>query len=293
MPFQALDTAADDAPTGTTSRSGINVGTATASFAGNRPRRKSGDIGFTGRDGNFVICHRGGILQLGGGLLSQRICIPLSNTIVDICENMTTHTDGGTMNWGLQPTADERLPTGFMQSFRLFADNKYADMCIKASRVSDPIRVSDSFELEKDLAMGSIIYDVTIAPQGFETETGAVHDSSTLRMRFSFDETGNTLLASKASLSIHFQKDIFVRTEGLFSLATKRVQVEATDGMVLNGGSLTHVKGSVVKLGPGASPVAYQGSPVEILFPYTPQMGAPTPFRVPGFITLGRPGVLV
>jgi len=294
MPFQTLDTAAADAPQGTTSRSSLNRNPVTASFAGNRPRVKGGDMGIRGRDGNFVLLHRGGVLQVGGGMLAQRLYIPLTNTITDICENMAQHTDGGTIYWGLQPTSDEtKLPTGFMQTFRLFANNKYADVRLKACRVTDPIKKSGDFDLEQDLPMGSVVYDLSIAPQGYEVETGAVHDASRLNLRFSFDETGNVLLASKGSLSINFKKDVFIRTEGLLSVNARKMSLSVKEGLVMDGGDLTHVRGKVVKLGPGSAPVAFQGSTVTVLFPFTPSPASPTPMQLVGTVDDGRQEVLV
>jgi len=85
MPPETLpDTATADAPAGTRSHGAVSKNASDSSFYGGRPRAQPGDIWLKGRDGNFVILHRGGVLQFGASELAQRICIPLGNHVMDI-----------------------------------------------------------------------------------------------------------------------------------------------------------------------------------------------------------------
>lgn len=69
-----------------------------------------GDIFLGTRDENFLILRRGGIVQIGGGPLSQRMFLPVNNTIKDFCENYSLQTFGGSLDWNVQ--RDEKTTSG-------------------------------------------------------------------------------------------------------------------------------------------------------------------------------------
>jgi hypothetical protein len=72
-----------------------------------------GDIYLGTRDENFLVLRRGGVVQIGGGPLSQRIFLPVNNTIKDFCENYGLHTLGGDLEWSIQRdvnTTDGKRP---------------------------------------------------------------------------------------------------------------------------------------------------------------------------------------
>lgn len=60
-----------------------------------------GDIYLGTRDENFLILRRGGIVQIGGGPLSQRIFFQAENTIKDFCQNYELNTLGGSLVWSV------------------------------------------------------------------------------------------------------------------------------------------------------------------------------------------------
>ena len=175
MPFENVDMATAETPKGTTSHSSPNRTSSGASFAGGRPRAKPGDIIMRGRDGNFVILHRGGVLQIGANELSQRLFIPLNNFIMDICDNYTMHAAGGSVSWGMQasPTSD-KYPTSKFETFRVYANDKYADVRISQGNIPDPVKgtLDSKADLQKN-----VNFEIAIAPQGFDPETGAVIDA--------------------------------------------------------------------------------------------------------------------
>lgn len=82
-----------------------------------RSRRQNlnpGDIYLGTRDENFLILRRGGIVQMGGGPLCQRIFLPVNNTIRDFCENYALHTIGGDLTWTVERSendTDGKRPT--------------------------------------------------------------------------------------------------------------------------------------------------------------------------------------
>lgn len=63
-----------------------------------------GDIFMGTRDDNFLLLRRGGVLQLGGGPLSQRMYLPVGNWIRDVCENYHLNAVGGELKWQVHRT---------------------------------------------------------------------------------------------------------------------------------------------------------------------------------------------
>lgn len=94
-----------------------------------RSRRQDlnpGDIYLGTRDENFLVLRRGGVVQIGGGPLSQRIFLPINNTIKDFCENYGLYTLGGDLEWTIQrkeDTTDGTRPALLKLSARAIASD--------------------------------------------------------------------------------------------------------------------------------------------------------------------------
>lgn len=94
-----------------------------------RARKKDlnpGDIYLGTRDENFIILRRGGVVQIGGGPLCQRIYLPINNTIKDFCETYGLHTLGGDLEWKVErdeSTTDGKRPALLSIRAREFADD--------------------------------------------------------------------------------------------------------------------------------------------------------------------------
>jgi len=306
MPVEVTDMATPDAPKGTTSKGSPGGTSSGASYAGGRPQAKPGDISLRTRDDNFVILHRGGVVQIGASELAQRIYIPLTHLIMDVSQNYAHHNAGGSVLWGLQegPGLD-KLPTEYSHCFRVFANNKSADVRVKIGKVSDPLAEppgADGNQGEIDLEhLGAgdnfIVAEVTVAPEGFNPETGSAESSATQNatvLRFFFDRAGGTFLRCKGSLVVSTKKRLVMRAAGGMDFQTdKEFSLKAKNGVTIDGGAFTSIKGGVVRLGPGAKPVAVLGSLVSVSFPYTPMPipGSP-PLVLFGTVTNGTPTVL-
>lgn len=84
-----------------------------------------GDIYLGTRDENFLILRRGGVVQIGGGPLSQRIFLPVNNTIKDFCENFGLHTIGGDLEWSI--ARSESTTNGRRQSMLAIRAKEFSD----------------------------------------------------------------------------------------------------------------------------------------------------------------------
>jgi hypothetical protein len=318
MPTETIDASADDAPAGTTSHGQMPPNPTDSSYSGGRPQAQLGDIWMRTRDGNFVILHRGGVLQVGATGLAQRIYIPLNNLITDISENYEHHNSNGSIVWGLQEGPSQtQIASQYMQTYRVFTTDQYADIKLAVGRVYNPIAEPDGGQTlaltevgEGDDPPGTnpIIYELTVSPMGFVAESGAIVGPSTISesvMKFTFDRMGNTLLRTEGNLTVQVAKQLtFLLAQPVSFQAQQSMSMAAKTGMDIDGGEYAAIKGTTVRLGAGARSVARVGdmvtipmtTPISITFASTPQAGQPAVgvITVPlaGAISTGNANVL-
>lgn len=99
------------------------------SLRSNKMELNPGDIYLGTRDENFLILRRGGVVQVGGGPLSQRMFIPVNNTIKDFCENYGLHSLGGDLEWTIQreeSTTDGKRPALLQVRAKEYANDEAA-----------------------------------------------------------------------------------------------------------------------------------------------------------------------
>lgn len=259
MPFEKVnDTSAPDAPQGTRSHGGVMPHATDARFDGGRPKAKPGDIMLRGRDGQFITLHRGGVLQIGSTELAQRIYIPLDNHMLDISERYSHHNVGGSILWGLAEGKTDTSVTN-TETFRVFANDKYADIRITRGVVNEVPTVSP---LPKQ-----VIYEVAIAPKGFNADSGDVADSDTVKniiYQFALDRDGNVSMVVKGDVFVQFNKKLTIHAAEEIAIVSKKgVSILVDKGLDISGGSYTHVKGEIVRLGAGTQAVARKGDMVQ------------------------------
>lgn len=283
------------------------------SFAAGRPHAKPGDIFLRTRDGNFVTLHRGGVLQIGSTELSQRIYIPIGNHVTDISENYAHHNASGSVVWGIQEgPSTENIPSRFTQTFRVHANDKFADVRVSWGKVMDPHKEPGSAsvilgELTR-LGFGKepTVCEVLLAPGGFEASSGNFSAESVrdkVRFKYFFDRGGNVFIRAEGSVLAVIQKEaVLYAKKNVTVHCDKSFSLSAKDALELEGKAYAHVKGGIVKLGPGTTPVARQGDPVMITIPVAQLTGlvAGVPFTgvmnmtapIFGTIMSGSPQVL-
>lgn len=309
MPMETPeDPEGDDAAERAADAAGANQG---AVFSGGRVRAKPGDMVWRGRDGNFVILHRGGVLQVGATELAQRIYIPLGNIITDVSQNYEHHNTGGSQNWGLSTSyTDDNPETEFRQTFRLFANDEKADVRIAIGKVHQPVPEpsGDAGELSANAGLGigeAIVAEFVVAPGGFNAEAGSpTGDAPKLtKLRMFFDKKGGGFLRAEGSVNIRIKKKLrLVADEGVDFSTKKSFQISADENARIIGKKGVQISSSdgAVVLNGGDTPVAAVGSAVDILIatpipivtsagPGTIASGA----KFTGFIVNGSSTVLV
>jgi len=304
MPFETrTDAGADelssDSPTAVTTG---------ASFAGGRPVPKPGDISLKTRSDNFVILHREGVLQIGATPICQRIYIPLRNLITDVSGSYLHHNTGGVVSWGIQEGASiENPPSQYMHTFRVFANDEFADIRVACGKVFTPVPEPDGSVKGESESLGQlkigtetedpIIYEVSVARKGFDATTGALAKSSVRNdtvLRFFFDRAGGTFLRAAGNTLLSFRKKLRIKVkEELEILGDSTVTIESGGEAVIRGETGVTIASPVVRLGKGQTPASGVGDIVQVILPFTPMVASPTPLVVSGTVLTGNAGVLL
>ena len=247
---------------------------ATVSFAAGRPRAKPGDIFMRTRDGNFITLHRGGVLQIGATEVAQRIYIPIGNFITDISGNYNHHNTSGSVTWGIQEgPSTENIPSRFTQTFRVHANDQYADVRLSVGKVLDAMAEPHDKDVLAELSRlnfgnDPVVYEVLLAPGGFEAAGGKQANDDvrdTVKFKYFFDRVGNTFIRTEGNTLAVFQKQLSLLVrEDVTMMCDKNFTLTVEKALEMEGKAYTHIKGPIVKLGPGTTPVARQGDPVQI-----------------------------
>ncbi len=272
MPAETLtDTASNEAPAGTESNAQQARG---STFRGGRGKGKPGDIVLRGRDGNFVVMHRGGVLQFGATELSQRICVPLGNLVTDISQNYNHFNTGGSVNWGLRPGSPEENPeTEYRHTFRAYANDEYADIRVALGKVHVPVpEPTGDTGSSTDLSALGIGDDITVfefalAPGGFDSDAGQPQEAQNkTKFRMFIDRAGGAMLRAEGSVSVRTKKKLRIRADEGFEVYTKESITMTADGPVrIQGKSLElGTDGGTVSINGGTKPVAHVGSQILI-----------------------------
>ncbi len=307
MPVQTIgDVGTDDAPVGTESAPGATAPTG-ASYAGGRPRAKPGDIFMKGRDGNFMVLHRGGVLQIGSTALAQRLYIPLNNVLTDISQNYHHYNTGGAMSWAVSTGPDVvNPPTCWKQTARLHANELRATIRVSMGSIADVVGLDPSASGASDVQSEKIgtdkdnpvIYEVVISPEEIDADTGTIRPTTrgSAKFQFAFDRAGGGYLWAAGSVVLATKKKFILRADDNITMSTKKsFQITASDSGRVDGGNLLELVGKVVKIGPGDKRVAHVGSPVVISIPpgaLVAKIPAPVGAMVPVSSTADPTGLL-
>ncbi len=195
-----------------------------------------GDIYLGTRDENFLILRRGGVVQIGGGPLSQRLYLPINNTIKDFCENYSLQTFGGNLDWTVQRdvnTTDGKRPALLSLSAKEFAD--------------DPSPVA-------------------------QLQIGSHGNGDDRILSLLIKESGQDGAADKIELSLgkdgsvkwHVTKDVEWTVDGDFKVKSKNLNLEASDAVTVKGKTIDAEAQSGVKIKASAGNVEVEALLVKL-----------------------------
>jgi hypothetical protein len=207
------------------------------SFKSRRIDMNPGDLAFTGRDENFVILRRGGVLQIGSTPVSQRFYIPVLNYIKDFCENYELNTFAGDVAWTV--ARQEEDPSGKAPSSYVFHLNEFAQDANATVRVRYLPLVSPGGT--------KTAWDISVAPQGINRDDGTVsNEVYNLLITTSGDKTEMI----GAGRSIEITGDDNLSITGNRSVTIEGNETVEVDQSISIVAGLNHViGGSTVKIG--------------------------------------------
>lgn len=187
-------------------------------YKSNRPDLNPGDLGWTGRDGNFLYLRRGGVVQIGSTAVSQRIYLPLLNYIKDFCENYSMTTFGGDISW--TTGRQEQDPGGNAPTTYSFHMNEYS----QDKKASVRVRY---YPLTDSSGSDKIVWDISVSPQGISREDGSVESPVyQMMLKASGDQTellgGNYSLEVKGDYAVSVAGDATVSSDGALELRSKK-----------------------------------------------------------------------
>lgn len=207
-----------------------------ASYRGGRPILNPGDMYWQGRDENFVILRRGGILQIGATNICQRVYIPITNFIRDFCENYELNSASGTLSWDVQ--RQENNPSGnaateFVLIARQFAQDKKASIRLSIGSLDNS---------EKPPNGDKTFVEIVIAPQAINSEDGQVSGSPKYVLRI--DKAGNSYQLQAGTLTNEVEGDYKLSVTG-----SRDTSIGGDDTLIISGKSNTQITGNHILQG--------------------------------------------
>lgn len=211
-----------------------------------------GDIYLGTRDENFLILRRGGVVQIGGGPLCQRIFLPINNTIKDFCENYGLHTLGGDLEWSVQ--RDENTTDG----------TRPAQLALKAREFADDAKPIAELLIGSHGSGDNRILSLLVKASGQDGAASKVELSIgkdgnvqwTVQQDVAWEVHGNYNVTADQDIKFASQQNVNIEAQQQATLKGQAgVRVEATGGTVdISGAPLVRM-GSIVQAG-GTLPVA-------------------------------------
>lgn len=210
-----------------------------------------GDIYLGTRDENFLILRRGGVVQIGGGPLSQRIFLPIGNTIKDFCENYGLHTIGGDFVWSVEreeTTTDGKRPTNLTISAREKANDEKHIAVLKIGSHDSDDKLTLSLIIKASGADGAdTVIDLQMTKEG----------------NITWKVKKDVKWVVEGDYSFETKKNFKVKATDDIDLQSKNVKIKGDSGVTIESGGSFEIKGapkviikSKVDLGSGAIPVA-------------------------------------
>jgi len=199
-----------------------------------------GDIYLGTRDENFIILRRGGVVQMGGGPLCQRMFLPINNTIKDFCENYSLQTLGGDLEWTIEReefTTDGHRPALLRLKAREYANDQ------------EPIAI---LEIGSHPDSGRNILSLVIKDSG---QSGSAHKIE-IELRkdgtASFGFMGDVEWWTNENLSARAEKNMSLSAGQDMSIDGATVEVEAKTGAgsMRAATTLDLLAGAQVNIGP-------------------------------------------
>lgn len=200
-----------------------------ATFRAGRPILNPGDMLWQGRDENFVVLRRGGVLQLGSTNICQRAYIPVLNYIRDFCENYELNTAAGSLSWTVKRQESDtsgNAPTEYELVAREFAQDKKASIKVLIGSLDDAPTPPGG---------DKTFLEVTIAPQQIDPTSGEVSGKDKFVLRL--DKAGNMFVHQAGTRTEEIDGDLSTTVKG-----KEDRSVQGNQSVQVNGNQTVTIK---------------------------------------------------
>lgn len=204
--------------------------TSFASHRGGRRLLTPGSIALYGRDGNRVVLHRGGVLEIGSTAMCQRFYIPVMNMIRDVAENLRASTPGGELFWTVdrqETSGGTAAGTSYRLSLRDKVDDKKASVQLALGHVDS-----------------SSLYELVVDPTNVDPTAGTFSVTPKYRMRIS--ASGNVIEDVQGSTTVTIKMGRTVEVTGLDKLTVRgarTVEISGAETKTIKGAQTVDVSG--------------------------------------------------
>lgn len=165
-----------------------------------------GDIYLGTRDENFLILRRGGVVQIGGTGLCQRMFLPVNNLIQDFCENYALHTLGGDLEWSTsipQGTTDGSRPSLLSVKARALANDPNPIAVLQIGSHPNDSTTILSLSINASGAQGAQEQiNLKLGKNGSVTWTVQQDVTYNVTGKFSVNSTGDATVASQGMAEV-------------------------------------------------------------------------------------------
>lgn len=268
-----------------------------ATYDSGRPELDEEDWSWRGPEGNFVTVYASGLLAIGSTKLSQRIYIPLTQKILDVCMDYEMKHPGGGMLWGLQKRPGR--PGQQTHLFRLLADSKHIDMRVRYGSVTALGEPAGQEGMSVSLAALDIkeeeaAIEVCFSPQGFDADTGeplpGAQGASTFRVFLT--KTGGLAARFEGSVLLRARRlRVEVEEDMVLSAKTIALQASGEGSMNIQGGSTLKLGGETVIVNGGSRSAVGDGDPVTFAVQEAPISGTLNGQAFVGVVKFSTPPV--
>lgn len=238
------------------------------SFRGNRMDINPGDMFLMGRDENFIILRRGGVLQMGATEIAQRICLPINNYLKDFCENYSLDAFAGDIRMTVERAEND--PGGDAPATYVFHMNEFAQDEKATLRVRH-------FPMQGPGGDAKVVWEVKVAQAGINRDTGEV-SSETYSLMVEMSGKKTEFIGADHSIKVTGNHTIDV-DGNLIHKSAKKATLEGTQEVSVKSGTKAVIEApSVLVGGPDANMPAVLGTPlVTYLTSLAAMVGGPPP----------------
>ena len=256
-----------------------------ASFAAGRQPGNPGDIVARGRDGNGVIVHRGGVVEIFTPSLARRLMFPVGARILEMCRTYELQTPAGALEWTVRADGPDK-PGTYSQVFRINAASAHADLRVSVGTIA-PLREPEEAirEAQDDLGMNPEedppVKEVVLSLQGFAGFLPKEPDLD-LTYRAVITRAGRVHFRA-ADVLAYSRNRMVLQAEESLRLKSKSIALESDEGIKLLSQKVLELEAKVIRMNGGGKPAAGLGDMVLL----------PAPGATVGMIVSGNFSVLL